>query len=126
MGLELVSAQSYYPKTKYLGVESIDHSQEMQLVELPAHGEGELGSLMLVQTPMRPRMPVVKKAGPCFGCGGDHWLQDYLDKPVISYKGERLPLIECYCVDCSVDHLPRCALANQPLHLIGTLAQIKA
>ena len=84
MGLELVSAQSYYPKTEYLSVEPIDHSQEMQLVKLLAQGEGESGSLMLVQTPMRPRMPAMRKARPCFGCGGNHWLQNFLDKPVIS------------------------------------------
>ena len=56
---------------------------------------------------MRPRMPTMTKARPCFGCGGNHWLQDYLDKPVISYRGERLPPIEHYCVGCSVDHLPK-------------------
>ena len=78
----------------------------MQLVELLAQGEGESRSLMLVQTPMRPRMLAMRKARPCFGCGGDHWLQDYPDKPVISYKGERLPPIEHY-VGCSVDRLPK-------------------
>ena len=87
VGLELVSAQPYYLEMEYPSVEPIDHSQEMQLVELPAQGEGESGSLMLVQTPMRPRMPAMRKVGPCFGCGGNHWLRDYLDKPVISYKG---------------------------------------
>ena len=126
MGLELVSAQSYYLDTEYLSAESIDHSQEMQLVELSTHGEGESRSLMLVQTPMRPRMLVVKKAGLCFGCGGSHWLQDYPDKPIISYKGEILPLIERYCVGCSVDHLPKMCPTNKPRYLLGTLAQIKA
>ena len=28
-------------------------------------------------------------------------------KPVISYKGERLPPIERYCICCSVEHLPK-------------------
>ena len=106
MGLELVSAQYCCPETEYPSAEPIDHSQEMHLVELLAQGEGEPGSLMLVQTPMRPRMPVVKKAGPCFGCGGDHWLQDCPDKPIINYKGEILPPIERYCVGYSADHLP--------------------
>ena len=36
MGLELISAQSYYPETEYPSVEPIDHSQEMQLVKLLA------------------------------------------------------------------------------------------
>ena len=62
---------------------------------------------MLLQTPLRPRMQPVRKARPCFGCGGDNWLRDCPDKPVISYKGEKLPPIERYCIGCSVEHLPK-------------------
>lgn len=56
---------------------------------------------------MRPRAPAMRKAGPCLGCGGDHWLRDCPDKMILGYKGERLPPIERYCVGCSVDHLPK-------------------
>ena len=66
---------------------------------------------------MRPRMPTMRKVGPCFGCGGNHWLQDCLDKPIISYKGERLPSIEHYCVGCSVDHLPK-VCPHKPTHML--------
>ena len=97
-GLELVSSQSYFQEPEYSHLEQFDYAQESQLVELPTHGEGEPGSLMLLQTLLRPRMPPVRKAGPCFGCGGDHWLRDYPDKHVISYKGEKLPPIEHYCI----------------------------
>ena len=73
---------------------------------------------MLLQTPPRPRMPPVRKAGPYFGCGGDHWLRDCPDRPVISYKGEKLPPIERYCIGCSVEHLskvcPHRPSANPP------------
>ena len=60
----------------------------MQLVELRVQGEGDLGSLMLVQTPMRPRMPALRKAGPCFGCGGEHWLQDYETSLSLAIRGK--------------------------------------
>ena len=88
IGLELVSAQPYFQEPEYSYQEQFDYSQESQLVELPTHGEGEPGSLMLLQTLLRPRMPPVRKAGPCFGCGGDHWLRDCPNRPVISYKGD--------------------------------------
>ena len=42
-------------------------------------------------------------------------MQDCPDKPVISYKGERLPPIERYCVGCSVDHLPK-VCPHKPTH----------
>ena len=38
VGLELVSAQSYYPEIEYLSAKPIDHSQEMQLVKLLTQG----------------------------------------------------------------------------------------
>ena len=106
-GLELVCAPPYFQEPECSHQEQFEYGQEPQLVELPTHGEGEPGSLMLLQTPLRPRMPPVRKAGPCFGCGGDHWLRDCPDKPVISYKGEKLPPIERYCIGCSVEHLPK-------------------
>ena len=86
-GLELVSAQPYFQEPEHSYQEQWDYSQEPQLVELPTQTEGEPGTLMLLQTPMRPRMPPVRKVGPCFGCGGNHWMRDCPDKPVISYKG---------------------------------------
>ena len=43
----------------------------------------------------------------CFHCGGDHWLRDCPEKPIMSYKGKKLPLIERYCAGCCVDHLPK-------------------
>ena len=107
VGMELVSTPPYYTEPDYTLAEPVEPTQELQLVEMPTQGEEDTGSLMLVQTPMCPRMPAVRKAGPCFGCGGDHWLRDCPDKPVISYKGEKLPPIERYCVGCSVDHLPK-------------------
>ena len=39
------------------------------------------------------------------------------DKLVISYKGERLPPIECYCVGCSVDHLCK-VCPHKPAHIL--------
>ena len=97
----------YYSEPEYTIAEPIEPTQESQLVEMPAQGEEEMGTLMLVQTPMRPRMPAVRKAGPCFQCGGDHWLRDCPVKPSMSYKGENLPPIERYCAECCVDHLPK-------------------
>ena len=73
-GLELVSSQPYFQEPEYHRLKPLDYAQDLQLVELPTHGEGEPGSLMLLQTPTRPRMAAVRKVGPCFGCGGNHWL----------------------------------------------------
>ena len=106
-GMEMVSAQPYYTEPEYTIAEPVEQPQELQLIEMPAQGDEETGSLMLIQAPMRPRAPAMRKAGPCFGCGGDHWLRDCPDKMIIGYKGERLPPIERYCVGCSVDHLPK-------------------
>ena len=84
VGLELVSAEPYYLEPKYPSAKPIDHAQEMQLVEHLSQGEGESRSLMLVQILMRPRMLAMRKAGPCFGCGGNYWLRDCPDKLFIN------------------------------------------
>ena len=34
-------------------------------------------------------------------------MRDCPDRPVISYKGEKVPPIERYCIGCSVEHLPK-------------------
>ena len=115
MGLELVSAQPYCLETEYLSVEPIDHSQEMQLVELPTQGEGELGSLMLVQTPMRPRMPIMQKARPhvlvveaTIGC------ETTLTNLSLVTRGKDYLLLSIIVLIVVWTISPRCVPTNQP------------
>ena len=62
---------------------------------------------MLIQAPMRARQTPVRTPGPCFGCGGDHWLRECPDKPTISYGTSKLPPLERYCIGCGQDHFPK-------------------
>ena len=112
--MELVSVPPYFSEADYLEPELIDNFHELQLA-IPKLVDEEPGSLMLVQAPMRTRQPAIRKARPCFGCGGNHWLRICPDKLVISYKGEKLPLVERYCIGCCVDHLPKVCPHKPPL-----------
>lgn len=96
----------FITKANYQSSKIVDNLHELQIgVSEPA--EEEHGSLMLMQTPMRGRKPAIRKLGPCFSCGGNHWLRDCPYKPVINYKGDKLPPVKRHCVGYCVDHLPK-------------------
>ena len=105
-GYELVSMPPYYSKNDYPYFETYE-DQGNQLYSIQEPSNEDPNTLMLIQAPMRARQTPLRTQGPCFGCGGDHWLRECPDKPTISYGMSKLPPLERYCIGCGQDHFPK-------------------